>query len=631
MIPKIFAGEYRVPRSMRARVGGVWRVLKAAWYKRPVGWLRENLAGFCGWEYRTTGQTKRWVATCYGNGLFVSVSCDGAGTTDYCVATSPDGVTWTPRMAPVRSWAYICYGKGQFVALANGGATGGRLMCSSDGINWAITGAGIYNDARGIVYGNGRFMFCRGSGYVYYTSNPTGTWTAYGILPTINCICFNPVSGLFLVAGSDLGSYENIAWSTNGTSWAGRRTPGEWSKAIYANGRFVLSDNVSGTYQMTTSVDGSVWENSAYPERLKLLGYGNGAYIKGKADAEATLTTLFDPLANGIGTTLSSSDQVGSVFYAAGMFVANCFPQLTAQDGMWTSGAFDPWRWQTQATPANSELRSIAYGAGVFVAVGVSGARVMTSPDGITWTARTPANNIDWSSVCFGNGLFVAVSSMAIGNKVMTSPDGITWTSRTPAADNSWRAVCFGNNQFVAVAGSGTGNRVMTSPDGITWTSRTCLNNTWSSVCYGNGVFVAVATNSGPMTSTDGVTWTTRTAPFTGDCTSVCYGNGLFVVARFSGTGDRVMTSPDGITWTARTSAADNSWQSVCFGNNQFVAVAGSGTGNRVMTSSDGITWTSRTSAADDSWRSVCYGRDSFVAVAATVSQSNIMTCEAFQ
>jgi hypothetical protein len=45
----------------------------------------------------------------------------------------------------------------------------------------------------------------------------------------------------------------------------------------------------------------------------------------------------------------------------------------------------------------------------------------------------------------------------------MTSPDGITWTARTSAADNNWIGVTFGNGLFVAVAWSGTGNRVMTS------------------------------------------------------------------------------------------------------------------------------------------------------------------------
>jgi predicted RecA/RadA family phage recombinase len=106
------------------------------------------------------------------------------------------------------------------------------------------------------------------------------------------------------------------------------------------------------------------------------------------------------------------------------------------------------------------------------------------------------ADNI-WTSVTYGNGLFVAVANSGTGNRVMTSPDGITWTIRTSAANNSWQSVTYGNGLFVAVSTDGSGNRVMTSSNGITWTIRTsAANNGWTSVTYGNGLFVAVA-NSG--------------------------------------------------------------------------------------------------------------------------------------
>jgi hypothetical protein len=51
----------------------------------------------------------------------------------------------------------------------------------------------------------------------------------------------------------------------------------------------------------------------------------------------------------------------------------------------------------------------------------------------------------------------------------MTSPNGITWTSRTPAVDNDWNSVCWSAELsiFCAVASTGTGNRVMTSAIGM--------------------------------------------------------------------------------------------------------------------------------------------------------------------
>ncbi|MCA9359124.1 hypothetical protein KC926_02875, partial [Candidatus Kaiserbacteria bacterium] len=140
---------------------------------------------------------------------------------------------------------------------------------------------------------------------------------------------------------------------------------------------------------------------------------------------------------------------------------------------------------------------SVSYGNGLFVAVGSSGDRVMTSSDGITWTVRSAAGDNDaWQSVTYGNGLFVAVGWFG-GDRVMTSPDGITWTARSAAGDDdNWNSITYGNGFFVAV-GSSNDNRVMTSPDGITWTARSAAgdDDAWSGVTYGNGLFVAVGSS----------------------------------------------------------------------------------------------------------------------------------------
>ena len=80
----------------------------------------------------------------------------------------------------------------------------------------------------------------------------------------------------------------------------------------------------------------------------------------------------------------------------------------------------------------------MTFGNGVFVAVAFDGThRVMTSPDGVTWTAQTAAEANGWDSVTFGNGVFVAVAQGGT-HRVMTSPDGVTWTAQTAAEANTW-------------------------------------------------------------------------------------------------------------------------------------------------------------------------------------------------
>jgi len=124
----------------------------------------------------------------------------------------------------------------------------------------------------------------------------------------------------------------------------------------------------------------------------------------------------------------------------------------------------------------------------LFCAVADSGTnRVMTSPDGTTWTARAASEANSWYLVCWSPelSLFCAVSFDGT-NRVMTSPDGTTWTARAASEANSWLSVCWSPelSLFYAVSYDGT-NRVMTSPDGTTWTARAASEaNIWLSVCW---------------------------------------------------------------------------------------------------------------------------------------------------
>jgi hypothetical protein len=238
--------------------------------------------------------------------------------------------------------------------------------------------------------------------------------------------------------------------------------------------------------------------------------------------------------------------------------------------------------WTARAMP-NQYWTSITYGGGLFVVVsGNPGTpQVATSPDGVTWTTRTTPNSSNgWSSVTYGGGLFVAVSGGST-NYVMTSPNGITWTERTAASTDPWNAVTYGGGLFVAVSGSGTTYGAMSSPDGVTWTGRTLQTDYWSPVTYGNGMFAAASYEA--ASSPDGINWTIRATPTSG-MGSITYGGGLFVAVGNGGTYP-VMISPDGIAWMAGTvPEATNGWSSVTYGNGTFVAVANSGT-HRVMTS----------------------------------------------
>jgi len=227
--------------------------------------------------------------------------------------------------------------------------------------------------------------------------------------------------------------------------------------------------------------------------------------------------------------------------------------------------------WTERTAPELDTLISVAYGNGLFVAVGTN--VIMTSPDGITWTVQTEPNLEYWTSVVYANGIFVAVGQ---NSTVTTSPDGINWTERT-APNGFWRSVAYGNGMFAAGGDSGA---FMTSPDGITWTTKSIYGD-WYSIAYGNGLFVAPSADGDGhvLTSPDGITWTSRSTVGTYEWESVTYAAGVFVSVSYEG---HVMTSPDGINWTNQTATSTNNWIHITYGNGLFVTVAGNG---HIMTS----------------------------------------------
>jgi hypothetical protein len=195
----------------------------------------------------------------------------------------------------------------------------------------------------------------------------------------------------------------------------------------------------------------------------------------------------------------------------------------------------------------------------------------MTSSNGTAWTVRSAAGNDDnWYRVVYGNGLFVAVGYQYGSDSIMTSPDGINWTARTvgDGSDDQWYRIAYGNGLFVAVGngdGGSGGDRIMTSQDAITWTTRSALgnNDTWYGLTYANGLFVAFSSGDDYiMTSPDGITWTARSNPAPlSQFYDVTYGNGRFVVVSSAVGNDSVMTS------TGPTATSSNTQNQITFTN----------------------------------------------------------------
>lgn len=272
----------------------------------------------------------------------------------------------------------------------------------------------------------------------------------------------------------------------------------------------------------------------------------------------------------------------------------------------------DIWELVSQPNLSDYQWSGVAYGNGIFVACAAFGTsapigQVMTSPDGLNWTARDlpVITALTPRDICYGNGMFVIACSAGFVARLLYSPDGINWTAANVSELQSRECVCYSADLgiFVSLGRNGTsGLRAWTSVDGINWTGRAtpvAADLVWEEITYGNGLFVAVASNGNDrvLTSPDGINWTLRDAG-AGDAISwrgIDYGAGLFVaVGSPDAQNNAVMTSPDGITWTLRTvqvvAGGGGSWFSMVYGYGTFVVV-GNGSLNNVMKSTDGIIW----------------------------------------
>jgi len=406
-------------------------------------------------------------------------------------------------------------------------------------------------------------------------------------------------------AMSQGATYGRRASTTSGLTWGfygGNVVLSSGAYAAIANGTLTLTGSATN-YVVALKADGVVsfatvstnWDNVDAYWRLYRVVTGASTITSYTDDRQSSFIAVAGNGGNGAAVAVIVPDGT-----ERRITESQTWPNAaSAEDNVWIGIDWSP------------EL-------GLFAAVANSGTnRVMTSPDGVVWTARTISSR-DWRAITWAPelGLFVAVAAGgAAAGQVATSLDGITWTDRTSSQANEWRSITWSPELtlLVAVASSGT-NRVMTSPDGITWTNRTAAAaNIWNEVRWSPQLLLfAAVSESGTnrvMTSPDGITWTSRSAAAAnlwGGLTWSPY-RGLFVACSRDGT-NRIMTSPDGITWTSRSAAAAQQWSKVTWCDTIGLFVSTTQDTVAIMQSSpDGITWTSRTTESTNSRRGVVW------------------------
>jgi hypothetical protein len=77
---------------------------------------------------------------------------------------------------------------------------------------------------------------------------------------------------------------------------------------------------------------------------------------------------------------------------------------------------------------------------------------------------------------------------------ILTSPDGVVWTARSLSTTGNLVGVTYANGQYIVVGNTIAVNStgfILASPDGVTWTSHATTSNLYG-VAFGAGTFISV-------------------------------------------------------------------------------------------------------------------------------------------
>ena len=230
----------------------------------------------------------------------------------------------------------------------------------------------------------------------------------------------------------------------------------------------------------------------------------------------------------------------------------------------------------------------------------------VTSSDGLTWTEYAAAlpSSAAWGALVWNGVVYSTIELGTTSTKGATSPDGVTWTARTlPSA--VWAAQTTKGTELAIV---GTSKSAKSTNSGSTWSSASpALNFFTLGYLSATNVYVAGAINSGiPYWSSDALTWHSGTGSVVmqNDCEITTFNNviiGVFTIT-VNGTPYILYTrSVDGKVWFGNyiLPALASSAHLDHNGQQFIITIPGSST---AYGSTDALTWHPLTLPASSTW-----------------------------
>lgn len=251
--------------------------------------------------------------------------------------------------------------------------------------------------------------------------------------------------------------------------WALNVTPTATYAAAYGAGVYVYGDGSGNIYSSPDMVTWTSRHNMAAVITRAIIWTGSLFVATGSNVGGGTGTISTSP--DGITWTAKTTPQTTNrdIAFGAGVAIS------AGGTALYSSPDYTTWTSRQAGSFQAVAHNGLAVGSGSMF-VGVAGAAIYTSPDGLTWTSRTNPSGTNMNSVTFGNGVWVATGDSSV---ILSSSDaGVTWTARTSTTTTagssySFYSVAYNAGRFIAATSSVMAGApaagFWASSDGITW------------------------------------------------------------------------------------------------------------------------------------------------------------------
>lgn len=546
----------------------------ALYYATASGRLIRSLDGGETWA-TTHLDTKAPIRNVYNlGGQYIIQSATPGGLPG--VYTSSDGLYWDPR--PQVS-GYLFSTASPSYSLAFDGTTYiavgaiGYILRSTDLETWQSAYIGI--NGRKATWNDTQFLVTA-AGYAFRSVSAAGPWVSVTIYPATST---NHIwTGTQYIAINNSG---RIYTSTTGATWTLRHTftSVPLNDLVKGNNRIVIvgnnglvaysdDDGLSWTQVVTqcfttlTTIHSVTWDGSKYWTATNSTACVHRAWsLDGITWVQDAIEYGSTPVTNAkkppIGNALTAVTNAtvylesldGGLTWESHQMTASVKDVAVASDGAVVAvgtasilSSSDKVTWNAATIPAGSrtDLLTVDYGAGNFLAAGAAGYQAgapypsaLLSGSGAngTWYALTndlPAYTVKYLGTNWFGVAYYFTGSVARYyvqcNFANVTPTGTLTSQR-------WYDVAYGSATYVAVGVSGN---IVTATDPTWdggWTKRIAYNtDTIYRVQHGDGVFVTVGANSTGHYSYDlGVNWQYTPYPSTLECIGLWWDGTKFV------------------------------------------------------------------------------------------------------